>query len=208
MSSVGLFGVQFNGWYENCIDRWCTAALSAGFDQIVLATDEKKDVPSGIDLLIVKPGQYVHPIPEFSNAAVRHLDTDWCWNMDVDNFVLPSALFEIRNIDAEVYQAGFKTHYENSYTPPPMSAQDVINADYCFMTAGSAFKKWMWENIDGYPDVGYQDWGLWKKMAKAGARFHVSSQPVYYYYDHKNSASNKRQRENLEEFYEQEIKNL
>ena len=116
-----------------------------------------------------------YPIPYFSNRAVDALRTDWCWNMDIDDLVFPSALREIRVVDADVYAAGLVTSV----------AESKVN----LVNAGSAFKKWLWEKVGGYPDIGFHDWGLWRLMGRAQARFACSGSPDYLYRVGHNSGS-------------------
>lgn len=189
MSSVGIFGVQFNGWYEDLLPGWFEACLAAQPNQIVLASDVKRPVPSGVDLVVVKPGKYRWPIPEFSNAAVAALGTDWCWNMDVDDRIFRLALREICVVDAEVYQAGIVLPDKVQYCPRVLSWKQVLDSPHCLLNAGSAFKKWLWEKVGGYPDIGFHDWGLWRLMAREKARFAAAQEVSYFHNSHKGSAS-------------------
>lgn len=181
MTTVGVFGIQFGGWYEQWIDGWFDACFVAGFDQIVLASDRVRVVPQGVDLVVCPPCDQKYPIPFFSNCAVEALGTDWCWNMDVDDVVFPSALREIRNVDADVYAAGLITTDGVKGISGRLDAWRVASSDLNLVNAGSAFRKWLWAKVGGYPDIGFHDWGLWRLFGRAEARFVSSGVPDYLY---------------------------
>jgi hypothetical protein len=181
MSSVGIFGFQFNGWYEEYIGEWFEACLAAQPDQIVLVSDRIRSVPAGVTLRIVEPSNQKYPIPYYSNKAVEALDTEWCWNMDIDDLIRPGALWEIGVVDADVYVSGMRTSEGVKHIPRGLDWQKVWGSKANYVPAGSAFKKWLWEKIGGYPDIGFHDWGLWRLMAKEQARFATSGQILYDY---------------------------
>jgi hypothetical protein len=181
VSSVGVFGFQFNGWYEEYIQEWFEACLVAQPDQIVLVSDRVRSVPAGVTLRVVEPPSQKYPIPYYANKAVEALDTEWCWNMDIDDLIRPSAFFEIRVVDAEVYVAGMRTSKGVNHIPKGLDWWRVWDSKHNHVPAGSAFKKWLWEKVGGYPDIGFHDWGLWRLMARERARFAVSGQVLYDY---------------------------
>lgn len=189
MSTVGVFGIQFRGWYEDWIEGWFDACLSAGFDQVVLASDTMRSVPAGVQLVVCPPCDQKYPIPYFSNCAVEALGTDWCWNMDIDDLVFPSALREIRVVDADVYAAGLVTSTGVKALPGGLNWEQVAGSRLNLVNAGSAFRKWLWAEVGGYPDIGFHDWGLWRLMGRAEARFASSGQPDYWYRTGHNSVS-------------------
>jgi hypothetical protein len=181
MSTVGIFGFQFNGWYEEYIGEWFEACLAAQPDQIVLVSDRIRLVPAGVTLRVVEPSNQKYPIPYYSNKAVEALDTEWCWNMDIDDLIRPGALWEIGVVDADVYVSGMRTSEGVKHIPRGLDWQKVWGSKANYVPAGSAFKKWLWEKIGGYPDIGFHDWGLWRLMAKEQARFATSGQILYDY---------------------------
>jgi hypothetical protein len=181
MSTVGIFGCQFNGWYEEYIGDWFEACLAAQPDQIVLVSDRIRSVPAGVTLRVVEPSKQKYPIPYFSNKAVEALDTEWCWNMDIDDLIRPGALWEIRVVDAEVYVAGLQDSRGVKSNARRLTWEQVWTADVNYVPAGSAFKKWLWEKVGGYPDIGFHDWGLWRLLARERARFATSGQVLYDY---------------------------
>lgn len=189
MSTVGVFGVQFGGWYEEWIDGWFDACLLAGFDQVVLASDRVRSVPRGVDLVVCSPCDQRYPIPYFSNRAVEALRTDWCWNMDIDDVVFRSALREIKVVDADVYAAGLIRSDGVKGISRKLHWQQVAESTVNLVNAGSAFKKWLWAEVGGYPDIGFHDWGLWRLFGRAQARFACSGEPDYLYRFGHNSVS-------------------
>jgi glycosyltransferase involved in cell wall biosynthesis len=59
---------------------------------------------------------------------------------------------------------------------------DIVNLETtCCITSPCLFKKSMWWKVQGYSDVRYLDWHLWKKMIKAGARYHWVNSLMYHY---------------------------
>ena len=181
MSTVGVFSCQFNGWYEEYLDGWFEACLTAQPDQIVLVSDRIRPVPDGVDLVVVDSVPDGARASFFLNHAVGALDTEWCWNMDIDDLIRPGALWEIGVVDADVYVSGMRTSEGVKHIPRGLDWHKVWGSKANYVPAGSAFKKWLWEKIGGYPDIGFHDWGLWRLMAKEQARFATSGQILYDY---------------------------
>ena len=181
MSTVGVFGFQFNGWYEEFIGEWFEACLLAQPDQIVLVSDRMRSVPAGVTLRVVDPPTQKYPIPYYANCAVEACETDWCWNMDIDDLIRRDALWEIRVVDADVYVAGMFTSKGVEHIPKGLDWWTVLSSPDNHVPAGSAFRKWLWELVGGYPDIGFHDWGLWRLMAKQRATFAISGRVLYDY---------------------------
>jgi hypothetical protein len=189
VSTVGVFGIQFDGWYEDWIDGWFDACLLAQPDQIVLVCDQDRWVPDGVQLIVAPPCDQRYPIPYYSNIAVSALTTDWCWNMDIDDLIYPDALQEIRVVDADVYAAGLLTSTGTKALSRRLDCDRVWRSLDNLVNAGSAFRKSMWVQVGGYPDIGFHDWGLWRLMAREQARFVASGWPLYWYRTGHNSVS-------------------
>jgi hypothetical protein len=101
--------------------------------------------------------------------------------MDIDDRIRPNAMFEIRVVDAEVYMAGLLNSDNVVGISKNLSAKQVLDSRANLINAGSAFKKWIWSEVGGYPDIRFHDWGLWRRLARHGARF-VSAYDVSYDY--------------------------
>jgi hypothetical protein len=181
MSTVGIFGIQFNGWYEEYLDGWFDACLAARPDQIVLVSDQIRPVPDGVDLVVVDEMPVKHQMTFFANKGVESLSTDWCWAMDVDDLILYDSVDQIRNVDADVWCAGMTTTQGSVYIPRGMSADRMLSADRNFMNGCSAFKKSLWQEVGGYPALYPPDWGLWRKFARVNAKFESSGRADYLY---------------------------
>ena len=180
MSSVGIFSCQFNGWYQGFLPGWFEACLATGADRIVLVSDRYQDVPRGVKLHVVDPPSKVGA-PFFLNQAVQVLGTDWCWNMDIDDLICSDSVDQMRFVDADVWCAGMRTTEGSVYIPRGMSAERILESDRNYMNAGSAFRREVFEEAGGYPNVRLYDWGLWRRLARIGASFVCSGRVDYLY---------------------------
>jgi hypothetical protein len=181
MSTVGVFSCQFNGWYEEYLDGWFEACLAAKPDQIVLVSDRIRPVPNGVDLVVVDSVPDGARASFFLNHAVGALDTEWCWNMDIDDLIFVDGLSDVRHVDADVFAAGMRTTQGSVYVPRGISSESILASPKNYMNAGSAFRKMVWSECGGYPDVRIYDWGLWRRLARIDARFSCSTKANYLY---------------------------
>ena len=57
---------------------------------------------------------------------------------------------------------------------------------YNHLTSFAMFKSSVWESMGGYDTSvnGYEDWELWIRLLKAGYKYKVIEQPLYWYRDH------------------------
>jgi hypothetical protein len=191
MSTVGIFGIQFNGWYKSFLPGWFEACLAAQPDQIVLVSDEFHDVPAGVDLVVVDEKPVEHQMAFFANRAIRALWTDWCWPMDVDDLIFPDSVDVMRDVDADVWCCGMRMSNGSEYVPRNMSANWVLASDRNYMNAGSPFRRELCVRVGGYPKVFPPDWGLWRLLAREGARFQCSGHADYFYRMGHESASSR-----------------
>lgn len=190
MSTVGVFGCQFGGWYEDLVPGWFESVLSVGADQIVFVSDRHWDVPDGVTLVVMNSVHEVHPAADFLNVAVSTLTTDWCWPLDVDDRLRPDCLDMIVD-DADVVAVGMLRSDGVSVVPKSVSAEWVLQSKNNPVNACSPFRRWVWEATGGYPNVGFWDWGFWRLAAKAEAKFVCSGGVAYDYRLNVNSHSHR-----------------
>lgn len=193
MTTVGVFGCQFGGWYEDLVAGWFASVLSVGADQVVFASDRVWDVPAGVELLVVDGVHPVHPAADFLNAAVSRLGTEWCWPLDVDDRFRPDVLSMVDD-GADVVAVGMCRSDGVNVVPRSVSAEWVLQSRSNPVNACSPFRRWVWDAVGGYPNVGFWDWGFWRLAARAGARFSCSGRLAYDYRLDVNSHSHRMDR--------------
>lgn len=130
------------------------------------------------------------------NSAVAAVETEWVCCVDVDDRPGRSLLAVDLADVADVIAVGVR--YGDSsrvWVPQNATAERVLASGENLVTAGSLFRKSMWERVNGYhaEDGWVYDWGLWRRMAAAGARFRCSGTVGYTHRPRPGSWSQSRQ---------------
>jgi len=130
------------------------------------------------------------------NSAIAAAGTEWVCCVDVDDRPTRSLLAVDAGDDADVVAVGVR--YADSgrvWIPGGVTAGRVLESGENLVTAGSLFRRSMWERVGGYQasDGWVYDWGLWRRMAAADARFRCSGTVGYTHRPHAGSWSQSRQ---------------
>ncbi len=171
------------GGYRDFVPRWWEAiqTLNPPPDQVIVASDRLHAQPFS---QVVKPCTWAYPQAFYLNAAVTAADTDWVWVCDIDDYAMPDALQGIDDVDADVWQMGFKRSDGEVYIPPQLTAAQYLGMETNVFVAGSAFRVDAYRRAGGYRDVAIQDWGLWCVLAAHGATFESSGRAHFHYMRH------------------------
>lgn len=167
------------------IPRWIEAVdkLDPAPDRVIVASDEMYMVPGDVDILRLRC-TWQYPQAYYLAAAIRLVDTDWVWVVDMDDYAMVDGLAGIDEVAADVWQMGMKTSSGEVYVPPQLTADEYLALDHNPFVAGSAFRVDAYRRAGGYRDVAIQDWGLWLALAASNASFQSSGRTHYHYMRH------------------------
>lgn len=173
------------GWLE-AVNR-----LDPAPDRIIVASDRALGLPAHVGSVI---GETVfrHPQAQYLNMAVGAADTEWVWVVDIDDRPMADALKGLEAVTGDVWMTGFVRydgeHYDE-YVPPKLTPQQVLAASTSVIPGGSAIRREAFRDAGGYPDVAFQDWALWRRLARHGASFVPSGRTHYCYNRHADTRS-------------------
>ena len=196
MSSVAVVTCVYGDHgYDRCIPGWLEAvlALSRQPDEIILVADREYGAPGA--RVVVTPCTWKYPCAFYWQAATIAAESDWVWTLGVDDLAMPDALDGVDEVDADVWQFGYLRTDGRCYAPPQLTA-----AEYLAMTdsnpfvGGSVVKMASFSACGGYPDIEFEDWGLWRKMASMGMTFLSSKRQHFHYIMGPNTQSAKIRR--------------
>lgn len=201
MAGVTIFGSCF-GHYDEYAGRWADAIdhMHIKPEEVFLAVDRTLPIPKWITQVVVDPATE-WPIPGYSNYALSFIETEWAWRIDIDDMPLPDMLVGM-DPDCDVWHGGYVNQRKNVYIPADVTAQEVLALPYNPILSCSAFRASLGRDV-WYPDIAFDDWGFWRRMAKAGARFKSAKRTLYQYDFHPETsvsgmhASDKNTREAL-----------
>lgn len=128
-----------------------------------------------------------YPQAYYLQQAIEQADTDWVWILDIDDIALPDALNGIDDVTADVWTMGFEVPDGETYIPPPMTADDVLSAPTSLIPGTSAIRTEAFRRCGGFLDVAFQDWALWRSLARDGATFETSGRVHTRYNQHPGS---------------------
>jgi hypothetical protein len=152
-------------------------------DAMIVAGDWHARIPpSATSVVSLCPWR--HPQAYYLQQAITAAETDWVWILDIDDLALPDALNGIDDVKADVWMMGYERSDGEAYVPPPLEAMDVLGASTSPIPAGSAIRTEAFHDCGGFYDVAFQDWALWRSLAKDGATFESSGRANYRYNRH------------------------
>ena len=183
MSSVAVVTCIYG---DNGYDRWLPVwvesilALRRKPDEVILVADREYDVP-GVKV-VVEPCTWEYSCAFYLNAAALAANSEWVWTLGIDDLAMPDGLDGIDEIDADVWQLGYLRSDGRCYAPPQLQPSEYLSmlATNPYVGA-SVVKRESFCACGGYPDIEFEDWGLWRRMARGGMRF-LSSKRQHFHY--------------------------
>lgn len=174
--TVGIVSCVY-GDYEQFFPRW-----SASIDGLTRQPDEAH--------VVYGPRGWRHPQAELLDRAIRRIGTEWVWVLDIDDEALPDGLDGLDALDADVWQFGYTSADGTvQHVPPRLDNDEYLAMRRNPYASSSAFRVAAYVEAGGYPDVAFQDWALWRRFARAGARFAFSDRAHYVYHRHADTRS-------------------
>lgn len=171
MSTVAIVGCIYGEGYGLFLEQWQRAIgrLHRRPDEVVMVDGRLDECP------------WKHPQAYWLNAGAAHASSEWLWFVDVDDLVLPSGLdgIDALTLETDVWLAGFVDSNGRTHVPtalPNLAYQMSSSNGY---PAGSFVRRSAFESVGGFDDIAFQDWGLWRKLAAAGAGFRSSGRVNY-----------------------------
>ncbi len=178
--TVTVFTIAESAAYAHFIPRWWNAILlmNPRPTQIVI-THHYEDhaqvitsVPTGYDI----PTKFVPLSSEFGveyfNAAVMEATSEWVAYCGIDDQMTPHALADLnraQEIGANVAVANLLMSNGNKWTG---SWNPEALKQFNTLPAHSPYKRSLWEQVGGYPDVRWSDWGFWLRAAPHVIPYH------------------------------------
>ncbi len=167
---TALYGT--NG-HSEFLPRWLDAvrAVDPAPRRLIISSDRSLYI-DGVTCLNTESA-WKHPQAWYYQQAVDQADTEWVWTLDVDDAALPDSLAGIDAVEADVWQMGY-VNGRNTYIVPDLTNDEYLAKTGNCYVGSSAFRTEAFHHVGGFDDLGYQDWGLWRKMCKAGLVFQSS----------------------------------
>jgi len=120
------------------------------------------------------------------NAAIDAADTDWVLFCGLDDEMLPDALTEIPEAEAdgaEVLASGVRFSsggtWMGRWEPHRLRSAPTLPAH-------SPIRKSAWSRVGGFDEMHYHDWGLWLKFAKHNVRAFQGTKPTVVFHAGEN----------------------
>lgn len=197
MGRLSLYTVVFGEDYHEYLDGWVDAALKVGADEVVVVSDRHRVLPDGVRLER-HDTSYRWREAGMRQYAVGLCTSDWVWLIDVDDRVMPDVAGVVDR-DADVVQVGFIRSDGQVTVPNIVPHSQFLEQRMNRYVGTSPVRRKKLEAVGGWPDVGYADWGLWRKLARAGARFVAADRVCFEYNWHPDSSltGQKRNRREL-----------
>jgi hypothetical protein len=161
--------------YSAFVSRWWAAIerMRPNPAEVVVVHTEPEPLgllaaaPAGIAVrsVPIQPG----PPVDFWNAGVEAASQPWVSTIGVDDCYRSDALALLAKADAAGAEIMVWHHQERGghvwhtfWNPEVLKRANTVQG-------ASPFRRELWQRVGGYPPVGWCDWGLWLRCAKAGA---------------------------------------
>lgn len=189
---VTIISCVYGPTHTKFLPRWLDATKKIPRNALIVAPEMSKC-----------PWQY--PQAFYLNWAANLAETEWVWISDIDDLPFPDALDGLEDVEADVWLTGF------GHPIPRLTNEEYLASPENVYPGSSAFRLEAFHRAGGFPDIAFQDWGLWRRMARTGATFDPSARAHFSYTQHDASRSRTditpaRRAEHLAELYaDQEI---
>jgi hypothetical protein len=169
------------------LEDWVSAIthLDPAPRRVILATSYCPFIPP-VHVYQYRNCPWTHPQAWYLNQALKWVDTDWVWFVDIDDLAFPDALEGIDVYAADVVQVGFRRSDGEVHLPKsdgPMN--QYVGASLVRMAALS--------RVGGFHDVADQDSDLWERLLEAGAQFRSADRPRFFYQRHPDARTEREQ---------------
>lgn len=186
--SVTVVSCIYGDRYDGFVAEWAAAiaALDPAPDAVTVLSDRPREIP-GADVKVALCG-WKHPQAFYLRRAIRTADTTWAWVVDIDDLALPDGLNGLSEVTEDVWQMGYRRNGLD-FAPVQMDGRYYLGLTGNPFTAGSAIRTEAFRRVGGFTDVAFQDWALWRRLARAGATFRASGRAHYIYRRHEGTRS-------------------
>lgn len=171
--SVTVVTCIFGEGRDHFLPGWIEATLAAGPDDVIVASDHSRKVTGDVRQYVSSPTpDWRWPIAWHWNRAFGFARTEWVWIMGVDDRIRPDALRLLEGRDEDVLQVGYHRDSDDmQYIPGARPEAAILAAPDNGLVGCVPLRRAAWEAVGGFPDVAFEDWGMWRRMARAGCRF-------------------------------------
>lgn len=152
-------------------------------DQVIVGGDWHSRIPPSVTSVVNAVCPWRYPQAFHLQNAVMAAETDWVWILDFDDIALADALNGIDDVDADVWMMGYQRSGGEVYVPSASEAELELPRR-CLIPAGSAIRTEAFHRAGGFQDLAFQDWALWRALARTGASFESSGRVHYRYNRH------------------------
>lgn len=163
--TVTIISCLYGTTHTEFLPRWLEATDRIPHDARIVATDRI-------------PCSWRYPQAFYLNWAAYAAQTEWVWISDIDDLPLPDALDGLDEVDADVWLTGF------GHPIPRLTNAEYLASPENVYPGSSAFRTETFRGVGGFPDIAFQDWGLWRRLARAGATFEPSERAHFHYTQH------------------------
>jgi hypothetical protein len=177
---VTIVTAVYGDKYDEFIDGWIESveALNPAPARVLIGTDKQKDVKFEQVVRDCKDVKWKSPY--LWNECIKESLTEWVWVLDIDDRFVSNALTMLKT-DADVVAVGLKIFGDADYIPQAISTQTIIDSESNYLNCGSPIRRTVWEKVGGYPEIAFTDWGMWRILARANAKFYFPNKVGYIY---------------------------
>ena len=96
----------------------------------------------------------------------------------------PTASQGLDDVASDVWQIGFERSDGEIHLPPKTHGCGVLVVGANHYVGAAMIRTDIFHDVGGFPDVAFQDWALWRKLARHGATVEPSDRPTSSYMRH------------------------
>ena len=174
--TVTLFTIAEGASYARFIPAWWDSvmAMSRKPDEIVIVINRldyakaRGTVPPGCDIPVLFAELDEPFSTAYFNEGVRAATSDWVSYCGIDDRMLPDGYLDLHGADqvgADIIVAKIVLTDGRRWHGLWDSSQ-LLNVNT--VPAHSPFKRQLWVEVGGYPNIRWSDWGFWLRAAKHG----------------------------------------
>lgn len=187
--SVTVISCLYGSTHDRFYMDWLAAVhkLDPAPAEVIVATDRYRHLTDGVLEVFHRNNSFRFPQAFYLNKALDAVETDWIWQLDIDDLAFPDALADIDLQGVDVFQMGYERSDGLIHLP---RADGPLNQ----YVAGSLIRTGAIRHIGGFRDVEHQDSDIWKRLLEVGAVFAAADRPRFYYRRHTDARTEREAR--------------
>ncbi len=182
--TVTVVSCVYGTHHRKFVPRWQAAvsALDPAPDAVIVGSDSELEITGA--RVVATYCHWTHPQAWHLQQAIMAATTEWVWIVDIDDLPFVDGLQGLHDVTSDVWQIGFERSDGEIHLPPRLTAAEYLSSEQNHYVGSAMIRTDIFQEVGGFQDLAFQDWALWRRLARAGASVEPSDRTHFAYMRH------------------------